>query len=218
MENTKLCSCCNTTKTINFFYKDKSKKDGLSSHCKQCIRARTKQSYINNKDEKLSYLKEYTQKNKEKLKEYKKIHYENNKEHIINRVKKYREDNILKVQKRKHLYYINNKERIHEAHKEYLKTEKGSLAKKNVNQRRRANLRKGDVKTDDLIKLVNNTNNCYWCNCKLDKKDYHIDHYIPLSKGGKHTLSNLVVSCPNCNHTKNAKDPYIFAIEKGKLF
>ena len=52
---------------------------------------------------------------------------------------------------------------------------------------------------------------------KIDKKDYHIDHIMPLSKGGRHTISNLVVSCPTCNLQKNAKDPYQFAQERGRL-
>jgi 5-methylcytosine-specific restriction endonuclease McrA len=58
---------------------------------------------------------------------------------------------------------------------------------------------------------------CYWCNCKCPK-NYHIDHYKPLSKGGKHEVANLVVACPRCNLIKSAKDPYEFAQSVGRLF
>lgn len=58
---------------------------------------------------------------------------------------------------------------------------------------------------------------CYWCGIKCPKK-YHIDHYEPLSKGGKHVVANLVIACPKCNLKKSAKDPYEFAATVGRLF
>lgn len=58
---------------------------------------------------------------------------------------------------------------------------------------------------------------CYWCGVKCKRK-YHVDHYKPLSKGGKHEVSNLVIACPTCNLRKNAKDPLEFAASMGRLF
>jgi len=59
---------------------------------------------------------------------------------------------------------------------------------------------------------------CYWCD-KPCARNYHIDHYEPLSKGGKHEASNLVIACAKCNQTKSAKDPYQFAQQQcGRLF
>lgn len=57
----------------------------------------------------------------------------------------------------------------------------------------------------------------YWCSCSLKNKTTHIDHYEPLSRGGAHTISNLVVSCSNCNLRKRAKDPIEFAQSIGRL-
>ena len=36
----------------------------------------------------------------------------------------------------------------------------------------------------------------------------HVDHIIPLSKGGKHIPSNLAVACDKCNEHKHSKLPY----------
>jgi len=47
---------------------------------------------------------------------------------------------------------------------------------------------------------------CYWCGVSC-QENYHVDHYVPLSKGGKHEIKNLVISCPSCNLRKNAKMP-----------
>ena len=46
----------------------------------------------------------------------------------------------------------------------------------------------------DIPKMLNRQNGeCFWCSCKLDK--YHIDHVIPLIKGGRHSIGNIVASC-----------------------
>jgi 5-methylcytosine-specific restriction endonuclease McrA len=33
-------------------------------------------------------------------------------------------------------------------------------------------------------------------------QDINFDHFIPLSKGGKNTIQNLVLSCSTCNVMK----------------
>ena len=57
--------------------------------------------------------------------------------------------------------------------------------------------------------------------CLVCRKDirigYHLDHVIPLAKGGPSTLSNLQLLCPHCNVTKHAKDPVDFMQERGFL-
>lgn len=49
---------------------------------------------------------------------------------------------------------------------------------------------------------------CYWCGADL-ADGFHIDHVIPISKGGDHTVHNLVPACPECNLSKGAKLPII---------
>lgn len=48
---------------------------------------------------------------------------------------------------------------------------------------------------------------CYWCGNKVSGRVAHADHIIPLSRGGPHALSNLVVACSSCNNRKLAKLP-----------
>ena len=68
----KKCSNCSIEKEIGEFYLDKGKP---SSQCKDCIKAKTKKNKENNKEKYQKYFKEYQQKNKEKLKEYKRNNY-----------------------------------------------------------------------------------------------------------------------------------------------
>jgi hypothetical protein len=46
--NTKTCTCCKVDKEYNEFYKDKSKKLGISSFCKNCSSINNKKKYYDN--------------------------------------------------------------------------------------------------------------------------------------------------------------------------
>ena len=49
---------------------------------------------------------------------------------------------------------------------------------------------------------------CMKCGKKVDKKSFHVDHIIPLSKGGPEwDLNNLELSCIKCNLEKGGKIP-----------
>jgi 5-methylcytosine-specific restriction endonuclease McrA len=68
----------------------------------------------------------------------------------------------------------------------------------------------GTHTADDVLAQFERQNGrCYWCGCRLGP--YHVDHVIPLSKGGSNGPENIVASCPPCNLSKNAKMPSEFA-------
>lgn len=47
---------------------------------------------------------------------------------------------------------------------------------------------------------------CYYCQTKVGNI-YHVDHVIPLSRGGSNGPDNLVIACPKCNRSKHDKLP-----------
>lgn len=49
---------------------------------------------------------------------------------------------------------------------------------------------------------------CAYCGKKLEwgARDCHIEHIVPLSKGGGHVLSNIVYACKACNFNKYNHD------------
>lgn len=61
--------------------------------------------------------------------------------------------------------------------------------------------------------FVEQPKQCFWCG--IDGNDWHIDHFVPMSKGGPHHQDNLVISCPGCNLSKNDSDPLVFAANRG---
>jgi 5-methylcytosine-specific restriction endonuclease McrA len=48
---------------------------------------------------------------------------------------------------------------------------------------------------------------CYLCGEKIPLGSRHVDHIIPLSRGGSHAAENLAIACARCNTSKGAKTP-----------
>lgn len=59
---------------------------------------------------------------------------------------------------------------------------------------------------------------CYWCLRFVPRSQRHVDHIIPLSKGGSHTAANLCCSCAACNLSKGAKMPEEFSGQSALAF
>lgn len=59
---------------------------------------------------------------------------------------------------------------------------------------------------------------CYYCNDKISKKSFTIDHIKPISRGGrKFTVGNMVCACRRCNGIKGNLTGYEFCIAHGKM-
>lgn len=74
------------------------------------------------------------------------------------------------------------------------------------------------VATTDEIKalLIKQKHKCGWCSCSI-KEGRELDHIQPLSRGGSHSIRNLIWSCRSCNRKKRSTDPIIWARKLGKL-
>lgn len=57
---------------------------------------------------------------------------------------------------------------------------------------------------------------CAWCGVPC-KARYHVDHIVPLVKGGTNGPENICIACPDCNLRKQARHPDAFAQSMGKL-
>ena len=97
----KKCNKCKVEKPLTEFYKDKSRKDGLNTPCKSCI----KKYYAENKEERTKYRAKYYVENKEKVAKQSAKYYVENKEKRAKQQAKYRAENKEKITK----YYAENK-------------------------------------------------------------------------------------------------------------
>lgn len=142
----KTCSQCKIEKDISLFNKDKNKKDGLRSNCKDCDAKRLKKYREENKEHIAEYNKNYflenkeynnercsiyREENKEHIAEYNKNYYLENKEYINERNKQYREENKEQIGAYKKQYQEENKEYIAEYKKQYREENKEYIAEYN---------------------------------------------------------------------------------------
>ena len=59
-------------------------------------------------------------------------------------------------------------------------------------------------------------NKCVACHADVSVK-YHVDHIVPLIKGGTNDITNIQILCPTCNMSKQARDPITFMQSRGLL-
>lgn len=97
-EGMKKCTKCGEIKpaTAEYFNRDRTKKDGVGSWCKECRseynREYNREYYQKNKDRVLEYSSEYRQKNRDRLLERKREYYQQNKDKIREYRQKKREE------------------------------------------------------------------------------------------------------------------------------
>lgn len=191
----KKCSKCGNEQSLDNFHNNKSKKDGKATECKKCKREQDIKYRQKNIQCYKHYLKEYNQINKDKLREQK---------------KKYIAKNKIYYLKRQHAWYEKNKDLIKARISRYKKEHLKQYQMYN-------NKRMASKKTTTIEKFtIQNIIDKYGDKCFYGPHDFtHIDHYIPLSKGGSHTLDNVRPSCEQCNLEKSNKLPDEFIKYKG---
>lgn len=181
---TKQCSKCKEIKPFAEYFKMTGRKHNLDSQCKLCRKAVPRD-------------------NAEYHRTYNANLYANNKDEMLakKRVAYHKDSSIVKR------YQETNKDNIARRQRIYNKTATGRANACNRSIRRRQSINKIKIPKEDLLRLIKNSTNCYWCNCSLTNVAYEIDHYIPLALGGLHHISNLVIACRFCNRSKGAKHP-----------
>lgn len=101
---------------------------------------------------------------------------------------------------------IKNMDNHKRKRKEYLLTENGINTQRKAGQVTRCKKANAYIEHVDPLELYQEQNGvCYMCLEQFDFKSMEMDHVIPISKGGKHEISNVKMCCPECNKKKGAK-------------
>lgn len=180
-------------------------KDGK---CKACVRARVKRYAEKNREAVLAYGRQWRQDNIEK------VRAADRKRSI-----EYRLQNPEKRKAVQDRYVLANKERVANASRSW--KARNPIAVRLMAATRRQRLASGCPSSRPTAKFINDLlelqrGKCACCRTSI-KKNNHIDHVIPLAKGGEHSRRNIQLLCPPCNLAKNAKHPVDFMQERGFL-
>lgn len=159
----------------------------------------------------------YREANREKERARKIIYYKSNSVKVNERIAVYRVANKGKVSAYAAVYYAENKEKIEagRAVRAAANPEQMRVIWRNSRARRRN--ADGKHTAADIRNLMTLQKSKCAC-CKKSIKDcYHVDHNLPLAKGGSNDRLNLQLLCPTCNHQKSAKHPVEFMQSRGFL-
>ena len=181
----KWCSMCKTELLLNsenFSIQTKTA-SGFSTECRNCLRERYKDYRKANKEKIRIKTNEYRKNNPEWTSRIKKNDYKKHKESRLATVKNYRKNNPDKCNK--------------------LTKEKYAI--KNAIRRAREQNADGSYTSEDIQRIYSQQKGrCLYCLNKVSNK-YHIDHIVPLSRGGTNSPDNICISCQSCNLSKGSK-------------
>ena len=215
----KKCSRCKEIKDGNEFGKRASSKDGLDSRCLKCIRECSKQSEDKNRDKNKNGI---TVSNKlcptcrvEKSAECFGTN-PSSKDGLRNECKdcrnaktrfKYETDSDFRENESVRAAVNYQKDRVYILERGKKWAQENPDKKIESVHRRIARLY-GQVEFDlpkDFIKILIEKQNHHCIYCARDNVQLTVEHMLPLSRGGKHCFSNIVLACTTCNFSKNNK-------------
>lgn len=179
-----ICGRCKTLKSAAEFHKCKARSNGLQGWCKSCMKddVRSRGSgaqrkwYVNNRDHVRAYMKQYYQDNLEAKRAYGRQYYAEHEQEYVTRWK----------------------QRITDG--SYL-----TASRRDAVAKRRALYMGAFVEdVDRCIVWERDEGMCQICFEPVEIYDMHLDHVVPLVKGGMHSYANTQTACAPCNLKKGA--------------
>lgn len=231
MNHSKTCNKCKQTLPLENFGKHSYTSDRLRAWCKVCnyqaskkyrennrekVRETQRKWAAKNKDKKAAWDKAYYEKNKDARSAYYKKWREENLDHTKAYSKKYREENKErkaitdrnwsqankdKVNANARRYRQRHPEKQNEIHRNYNK--KNPELWRTIAQNRRARKLENGISlvtAKDIRAILSNP--CFYCG---SKDRLTLDHIVPISRGGRHSIGNLLSACRSCNSKKHNK-------------
>lgn len=208
----KACGKCGEVKPLDAFSKNRGRKYGRESSCRDC-RKRSRQE---NREVLASRSRQYREQNREATNEQKRRSYRENRGERLAAARRYREENREAIRERARARYRENREAINDKawrhrlengqairERDRAKYREDGEGKRAASSRRRARLAgaPSTVTGEDRAALFAETDGrCAVCSDTATD----LDHVIPLHHGGWDVPDNLTPLCGSCNRSKGA--------------
>ena len=196
----KQCSTCSLLLPLDHFYNNKSSKDGKTGQCKQCH----KDYYKRNKEKILIKKRAYHWENRDAILDYQRKRYPLVREQRCKEsLQKYCE-NKEKILEQRKAHYAKNKEKIKSRHTIYRQRNRGLIISLALARQK---------KIQDQYRALTESEKAairyiYARAAELQARtgiEMHVDHIMPLSKGGPHHPDNLQILTADDNLAKRAQ-------------
>ncbi len=223
--------------TPEFFHRGPSGKDGLRGTCKACRIQTSKEEYRKyalhrteeQKERRRQYREQYRETHKERIqqrgrdfsrqyywehKQNRQQYYQDHREHYqeyhrhhrkthSEELKAYHEAHRQHINTRSHLWRQSHQAQVQEYRKTHREQDRAYVHKRRAHKMSQG----GSYTTQDIErKFRAQKKKCYYCHKPLSH--YHIEHVVPLSRGGSNAPDNVVLACPSCNNSKHARLPH----------
>jgi 5-methylcytosine-specific restriction endonuclease McrA len=169
------------------------------------IKTQRAEYYLLNRAAHSAKMKIYNAANKDKISATNKARYRENHNELLRKQRADREANREEfIEKRRRHYEVN---KAHEAasHKLWCLANRERQAAHRQNRRAREQQADGRFTTQDVLDLyARQQGRCAYCQIQF-QNNFHVDHVIPLAKGGTNWPSNLALACAFCNLSKGHK-------------
>lgn len=176
----KQCSKCQAIKPYSAFHKDPRKRSGLRSDCRECRKKYKAKYRAENKETIRAYTRAYQERQNEVTRAWR----ERNREKVLEGCRQHYRENIDQVR----AYYRENKE---------------AFLIRLRNRRARLREAEGSHTSKEISQMHEDQGGlCAYCGVDLNG-EFHVDHMVPISRGGRNDWTNLAVTCPFCNWSKN---------------
>lgn len=214
------CKKCGVVKPITEYGVHAGCRGGHLPQCKSCVAAKQRN---------------YNAENRDLIRERRAADYAAHPERYKARVKAYRDQNREQIEAKKRSYNVANPEKVkgwkddwyrknrqrqlgrarerREAnpglHRAYQRIWLTQNRDKDRARGARRRARKKNAPVVDFTAaqwqelLFYFDNRCAYCGCR--SSPLHQEHMIPLSRGGSHTLENIVPACMECNYRKSTR-------------
>jgi 5-methylcytosine-specific restriction endonuclease McrA len=213
----KQCPKCGEIKPLTAFSINRVRKDGFCFQCKECSNIAKKAWYETNGERCRKYAKLYVMGHREQRRDYDRV----NAKRVSETAKAWRLANAERQRKNVQNWNIAHPERRATNGETWRKNnpDRARLIVENRRARRDAN--GGMINVSEWQALLESHGK--HCLCCGETKGLTLDHVIPLSRGGVHSISNAQPLCSRCNSTKGVKigfdyRPYAFLWELSPNF
>lgn len=194
-DSIKQCSKCGEPKAATEFYR-------RDRQCKDCKKAYIRQWEAANKERVAESKRRWIERNPD----YKAAYYRENAEYVkAKRRSRYQENREAISQQRRDSYDEDARKLAVERQRSWRKANPEKFRAQVANRDARRKGASGDTDSETIQQMYDDQGGlCAYCEAPLFG-NFHIEHMVPLSRGGSNHWDNIAVSCPWCNWSKNNK-------------
>jgi 5-methylcytosine-specific restriction endonuclease McrA len=219
------CSRCFRTPEDVEFRKDKRAPDGLGAYCKPCekeynaayylehrevLNAMNNARYTANSERYLAGQRAYRLTNIDRIRERER-QYRRGNPICLARAKRWREANRERARSAVRNWHRANQDRQREYQRQWRAANRERVRERAANWCALRSARKRNA--EGKIEWINrkeiwkrDRGICGLCALPVPWQDMHLDHFIPLDKGGSHTKSNVHTTHSRCNLSKGSRE------------